>query len=41
MLLVLGNLALLAQPRLSVLGRQVLLFDVVGAAGHRGAGRAS
>ena len=32
MLLALGNLALLAQPRLSVLGRQVLLYDVVGAA---------
>jgi len=32
LLLALGNLALLAQPRLTLLGRQVLLFDVVGIA---------
>ena len=32
LLLILANLALLAQPRLTMLGRQVLLFDVVGAA---------
>jgi phosphatidylglycerophosphate synthase len=32
LLLALGNLALLAHPRLAVLGRQVLLFDVVGIA---------
>jgi archaetidylinositol phosphate synthase len=31
-LLALGNLALLAHPRLAVLGRQILLFDVVGIA---------
>jgi phosphatidylglycerophosphate synthase len=31
-LLALGNLALLAQPRFRVLGRQVLLYDVVGLA---------
>ena len=32
LLLILANLALLAHPRLTVLGRQVLLFDVVGIA---------
>jgi hypothetical protein len=32
LLLILGNLALLARPALTVMGRQVLLFDVVGAA---------
>jgi phosphatidylglycerophosphate synthase len=31
LLLGLGNLALLAQPRLALLGRQFLLYDVVGA----------
>jgi phosphatidylglycerophosphate synthase len=31
-LLALGNLALLAQPRFGLLGRQVLLYDVVGLA---------
>ena len=31
-LLALGNLALLAQPRIGLLGRQVLLYDVVGLA---------
>lgn len=32
LLLILANLALLARPALTVLGRQVLLFDVAGAA---------
>jgi archaetidylinositol phosphate synthase len=32
LLLALGNLALLAHPRLTLLGREVLLFDVVGIA---------
>lgn len=31
-LLALGNLALLAQPRVGLLGRQVLLYDVLGSA---------
>jgi archaetidylinositol phosphate synthase len=31
LLLALGNLALLVQPRLTLLGRQVLLYDIVGA----------
>ena len=31
-LLALGNLALLAQPRIGLLGREVLLYDVVGSA---------